>query len=85
MCNNIFVYLIIIIKYFDNNYFILFYFNMYYYNYNNYNTLIHIEFIQFYILEYIINRLPISYKQIILFILEIEESLVKFQKLELLF
>ena len=45
MCNNIFVYLIIIIKYFDNNYFILFYFNMYYYNYNNYNTLIHIEFI----------------------------------------
>jgi len=31
---------------------------MYYYNYNNYNTLIYIKFI----LEYIINILPISYK-----------------------
>ena len=51
---------------------------MYYYNYNNYNALIHIKFIQFYILEYIINILPISYKQIKLFILEIEDFLVKF-------
>ena len=42
------------------------------------------KFIQFYILEYIINILPISYKQIRLFILEIEDSLVKFQELELL-
>ena len=56
---------------------------MYYYNYNNYNTLINIKFIQFYILEYIINKLPISYKYIKLFILKIEDSLVKFQELEL--
>ena len=42
------------------------------------------KFIQFYILEYIINILPISYKQIRLFILEIEDSLVNFQELELL-
>ena len=58
---------------------------MYYYNYNNNNTLFHIKFIQFYILEYIINILPTSYKQIKLFILEIEDSLVKFQELKLLF
>ena len=54
-------------------------------NYNNYNTLIHIKLIQFYILEYIINLIPISYKQIRLFILEIENSFVKFQEIELLF
>jgi len=35
---------------------------MYYYNYNNYNTLIHIKFVEFYILEYIISILSISYK-----------------------
>jgi len=37
---------------------------MYYYNYNNYNTLIHkkLMFNILYILEYIINKLPISYK-----------------------
>ena len=58
---------------------------MHYNNYNNYNTLIHIKIIQFYLLEYIINILPISYKQNKLFILEMEKFSSKFQELELLF